>query len=104
MHDYAANDTDELEMKAGDVVLVILFDNPEEQVGNVPGPIYCPSLVYCPLIAYYQTQKQIIASLKKERMAGFGCCHSPGRGTSKVPVLFVRSQRVDVLHRVEQVN
>ncbi|XP_070694201.1 myc box-dependent-interacting protein 1 [Pempheris klunzingeri] len=31
MHDYAANDTDELEMKAGDVVLVILFDNPEEQ-------------------------------------------------------------------------
>ncbi|KAM4560947.1 myc box-dependent-interacting protein 1 isoform 2-T2 [Fundulus diaphanus] len=31
MHDYAANDTDELEMKAGDVVLVITFDNPEEQ-------------------------------------------------------------------------
>ncbi|XP_040913184.1 myc box-dependent-interacting protein 1 [Toxotes jaculatrix] len=31
MHDYAANDTDELEMKAGDVVLVVLFDNPEEQ-------------------------------------------------------------------------
>lgn len=32
MHDYAANDTDELEMKAGDVVLVTLFDNPDEQV------------------------------------------------------------------------
>ena len=32
MHDYAANDTDELEMKAGDVVLVITFDNPDEQV------------------------------------------------------------------------
>uniref|UniRef100_A0A8C5I205 Myc box-dependent-interacting protein 1 n=1 Tax=Gouania willdenowi TaxID=441366 RepID=A0A8C5I205_GOUWI len=31
MHDYAANDTDELEMKAGDIVLVIPFDNPEEQ-------------------------------------------------------------------------
>nr|XP_012775766.1 myc box-dependent-interacting protein 1 isoform X2 [Maylandia zebra] len=31
MHDYAANDTDELEMKAGDVVLVVTFDNPEEQ-------------------------------------------------------------------------
>ncbi|KAM9851118.1 myc box-dependent-interacting protein 1 [Aulostomus maculatus] len=31
MHDYAANDTDELEMKASDVVLVITFDNPEEQ-------------------------------------------------------------------------
>ncbi|XP_020568634.1 myc box-dependent-interacting protein 1 isoform X2 [Oryzias latipes] len=31
MHDYAANDTDELEMKAGDVVLVVHFDNPEEQ-------------------------------------------------------------------------
>uniref|UniRef100_A0A3Q3DN36 Myc box-dependent-interacting protein 1 n=1 Tax=Hippocampus comes TaxID=109280 RepID=A0A3Q3DN36_HIPCM len=31
MHDYAANDTDELEMKAGDVVLVIPFDNPDEQ-------------------------------------------------------------------------
>lgn len=32
MHDYAPNDTDELEMKAGDVVLVIPFDNPDEQV------------------------------------------------------------------------
>lgn len=32
MHDYAANDTDELEMKAGDVVLVIPFENLEEQV------------------------------------------------------------------------
>ncbi|XP_060944874.1 myc box-dependent-interacting protein 1 [Limanda limanda] len=31
MHDYGANDTDELEMKAGDVVLVITFDNPDEQ-------------------------------------------------------------------------
>uniref|UniRef100_A0A8C3AYX5 Myc box-dependent-interacting protein 1 n=1 Tax=Cyclopterus lumpus TaxID=8103 RepID=A0A8C3AYX5_CYCLU len=31
MHDYAANDTDELEMKTGDVVLVIKFDNPDEQ-------------------------------------------------------------------------
>uniref|UniRef100_H2UCL0 Myc box-dependent-interacting protein 1 n=1 Tax=Takifugu rubripes TaxID=31033 RepID=H2UCL0_TAKRU len=31
MHDYAPNDTDELEMKAGDVVLVIPFDNPDEQ-------------------------------------------------------------------------
>uniref|UniRef100_A0A8C6P179 Myc box-dependent-interacting protein 1 n=1 Tax=Nothobranchius furzeri TaxID=105023 RepID=A0A8C6P179_NOTFU len=31
MHDYAANDTDELEMKAGDVVLVITFENPDEQ-------------------------------------------------------------------------
>ncbi|KAK5890548.1 hypothetical protein CesoFtcFv8_014063 [Champsocephalus esox] len=31
MHDYAANDTDELEMKTGDVVLVISFENPDEQ-------------------------------------------------------------------------
>ncbi|XP_034043115.1 myc box-dependent-interacting protein 1 isoform X1 [Thalassophryne amazonica] len=31
MHDYAANDTDELDMKSGDVVLVIPFDNPDEQ-------------------------------------------------------------------------
>jgi len=31
MHDYAANDTDELDMKASDVVLVITFDNPDEQ-------------------------------------------------------------------------
>ncbi|XP_074550649.1 myc box-dependent-interacting protein 1 isoform X5 [Halichoeres trimaculatus] len=31
MHDYAANDTDELEMSAGDVVLVVPFDNPDEQ-------------------------------------------------------------------------
>ncbi|KAL2080956.1 hypothetical protein ACEWY4_022809 [Coilia grayii] len=31
MHDYNANDTDELELKAGDVVLVISYDNPDEQ-------------------------------------------------------------------------
>ncbi|KAG7467383.1 hypothetical protein MATL_G00152780 [Megalops atlanticus] len=31
MHDYVANDTDELEMKAGEVVLVVTFDNPDEQ-------------------------------------------------------------------------
>ncbi|XP_051566951.1 myc box-dependent-interacting protein 1-like isoform X5 [Myxocyprinus asiaticus] len=31
MHDYAANDSDELELKAGDVVLVVNFDNPDEQ-------------------------------------------------------------------------
>ncbi|XP_061082189.1 myc box-dependent-interacting protein 1-like isoform X8 [Conger conger] len=31
MHDYVANDSDELEMKAGEVVLVVNFDNPEEQ-------------------------------------------------------------------------
>ncbi|KAK6315476.1 hypothetical protein J4Q44_G00150050 [Coregonus suidteri] len=31
MHDYVANDSDELEMKAGDIVLVVAFDNPEEQ-------------------------------------------------------------------------
>nr|XP_033800372.1 myc box-dependent-interacting protein 1 isoform X1 [Geotrypetes seraphini] len=30
-HDYAATDSDELELKAGDVVLVVHFDNPEEQ-------------------------------------------------------------------------
>ncbi|XP_043380995.1 myc box-dependent-interacting protein 1 isoform X8 [Chelonia mydas] len=31
MHDYAATDSDELALKAGDVVLVIPFDNPDEQ-------------------------------------------------------------------------
>ncbi|XP_031437804.1 myc box-dependent-interacting protein 1 isoform X2 [Clupea harengus] len=31
MHDYNANDSDELELKAGDVVLVMTFDNPDEQ-------------------------------------------------------------------------
>ncbi|XP_032661016.1 myc box-dependent-interacting protein 1 isoform X6 [Chelonoidis abingdonii] len=31
MHDYAATDSDELPLKAGDVVLVIPFDNPDEQ-------------------------------------------------------------------------
>ncbi|XP_032209851.1 myc box-dependent-interacting protein 1 isoform X13 [Mustela nigripes] len=30
-HDYVATDTDELQLKAGDVVLVIPFQNPEEQ-------------------------------------------------------------------------
>lgn len=41
MHDYTATDSDELQLKAGDVVLVIPFENPEEQVssktGCVPG-------------------------------------------------------------------
>lgn len=32
MHDYNANDSDELELKAGDVVLVVNFENPDEQV------------------------------------------------------------------------
>ncbi|XP_063068145.1 myc box-dependent-interacting protein 1b isoform X2 [Engraulis encrasicolus] len=31
LHDYAATDADELEMKSGDVVLVVAFDNPDEQ-------------------------------------------------------------------------
>uniref|UniRef100_A0A8D0HG68 Myc box-dependent-interacting protein 1 n=1 Tax=Sphenodon punctatus TaxID=8508 RepID=A0A8D0HG68_SPHPU len=31
MHDYTATDNDELQLKAGDVVLVIPFDNPDEQ-------------------------------------------------------------------------
>ncbi|KAM6397838.1 myc box-dependent-interacting protein 1 isoform 29-T29 [Pluvialis apricaria] len=31
MHDYVATDSDELQLKAGDVVLVIPFENPEEQ-------------------------------------------------------------------------
>uniref|UniRef100_A0A803W9Z3 Bridging integrator 1 n=1 Tax=Ficedula albicollis TaxID=59894 RepID=A0A803W9Z3_FICAL len=34
MHDYTATDTDELQLKAGDVVLVIPFENPEEQVSG----------------------------------------------------------------------
>ncbi len=32
IHDYAATDGDELELKMGDVVLVLAFDNPDEQV------------------------------------------------------------------------
>ncbi|XP_008293069.1 myc box-dependent-interacting protein 1 isoform X1 [Stegastes partitus] len=31
VHDYAATDGDELELKIGDVVLVVAFDNPDEQ-------------------------------------------------------------------------
>ncbi|KAK7153852.1 hypothetical protein R3I94_007267 [Phoxinus phoxinus] len=31
MHDYNANDSDELEMKAGDVVLVVKFETPDDQ-------------------------------------------------------------------------
>lgn len=34
MHDYAANDSDELEMKAGDVVLVVTYDNLDDQVST----------------------------------------------------------------------
>lgn len=32
IHDYAATDSDELELKIGDVVLALAFDNPDEQV------------------------------------------------------------------------
>uniref|UniRef100_A0A672SHR7 Bridging integrator 1a n=1 Tax=Sinocyclocheilus grahami TaxID=75366 RepID=A0A672SHR7_SINGR len=31
MHDYNANDSDELELKAGDVVLVVSYENPDEE-------------------------------------------------------------------------
>lgn len=32
IHDYAATDGDELELKIGDTVLALAFDNPDEQV------------------------------------------------------------------------
>lgn len=32
IHDYAATDNDELELKMGDIVLALAFDNPDEQV------------------------------------------------------------------------
>jgi len=34
MHDYGATDSDELDLKAGDIVLVLPFANPEEQVSH----------------------------------------------------------------------
>lgn len=33
IHDYTATDNDELELKMGDMVLALAFDNPDEQVG-----------------------------------------------------------------------
>lgn len=35
IHDYASTDGDELELKIGDVVLVLAFDNPDEQVSDI---------------------------------------------------------------------
>lgn len=32
VHEYTATDGDELELKVGDIVLVLAFDNPDEQV------------------------------------------------------------------------
>lgn len=32
IHDYTPTDSDELELKMGDVVLALAFDNPDEQV------------------------------------------------------------------------
>lgn len=32
VHEYTATDNDELELNIGDVVLVLAFDNPDEQV------------------------------------------------------------------------
>ncbi|XP_053554071.1 myc box-dependent-interacting protein 1 isoform X5 [Bombina bombina] len=37
LHDYAATDSDELNLKSGDVVLVTQFDNPEEQNKKLEG-------------------------------------------------------------------
>lgn len=34
MHDYGATDSDELDLKAGDIVLVLPFANPDEQVSH----------------------------------------------------------------------
>lgn len=34
IHDYAATDSDELDLKAGDTVLVMPFVSPDEQVSN----------------------------------------------------------------------
>lgn len=42
-HDYAATDGDELELKIGDVVLVVAFDNPDEQVTSITSILY----LYC---------------------------------------------------------
>lgn len=35
MHDYNANDSDELELKSEDVVLVVSYENPDDQVSIV---------------------------------------------------------------------
>lgn len=34
MHDYSATDSDELDLKAGDIVLVLPFANPDEAVSH----------------------------------------------------------------------
>lgn len=34
IHDYAATDSDELDLKAGDIVLVMPFVTPDDQVSN----------------------------------------------------------------------
>lgn len=34
IHDYAATDSDELDLKSGDIVLVMPFVSPDEQVSN----------------------------------------------------------------------
>ncbi len=35
IHDYTATDGDELELKTGDVVLALAYDNPDEQVSDL---------------------------------------------------------------------
>lgn len=34
MHDYGATDSDELDLKAGDIVLVLPFVNPDDEVSH----------------------------------------------------------------------
>uniref|UniRef100_A0A3B4Y7M2 Bridging integrator 1b n=1 Tax=Seriola lalandi dorsalis TaxID=1841481 RepID=A0A3B4Y7M2_SERLL len=49
IHDYAATDGDELELQTGDVVLVLAFDNPDEQVSDTHTQLTSSFILTLPL-------------------------------------------------------
>lgn len=71
MHDYTANDSDELEMKAGDVVLVVTYDNAEDQV-STPSVFICNLCIIDASSGVYllkgQLNNYIILHLKMPRI------------------------------------
>lgn len=89
-HDYMATDTDELQLKAGDVVLVIPFQNPEEQVrprfaprqlcgayplgSSLASPLFLLSVLFSPH-PLLSLPPLVLSSPSLFSSAIFPCCH-----------------------------
>ncbi|XP_023285580.1 myc box-dependent-interacting protein 1-like [Seriola lalandi dorsalis] len=63
IHDYAATDGDELELQTGDVVLVLAFDNPDEQVSDTHTQLTSSFILTLPLPSFPQCVPTISSHL-----------------------------------------